>query len=49
MCLCQIRFIQLPVYPCQQKMNFGIAGVDLWQSQGQFSFKRGILEISFLF
>ena len=28
-------------------MNLGIAGSELWQSQGSFSFKCGILEISF--
>ena len=30
-------------------MNLGIAGADLWQSQGSFSFECGILEISLIF
>jgi len=29
-------------------MNLGIAGAELWQSQGQFSFECGIVEISLL-
>jgi hypothetical protein len=32
--LCQIRSFQLRIEFSQEKMNLGIAGVDLWQSQG---------------
>ena len=44
----QIRFIQLSIEICQEKMNLSIAGIDLWQSQGSFSFDCGILEISLM-
>ena len=48
MSLCQIGLIQLPIEICQEKMNLGIAGAELWQSQGSFSFNCGILEISLM-
>jgi hypothetical protein len=44
--LCQIRLFQLQIEICQEKMNLGIAGAELWQSQGSFSFQCSIFEIS---
>ena len=44
--LCQIRLIQLSIEIGQEKMNLGIAGAEIRQSQGSFSFDCGILEIS---
>jgi hypothetical protein len=44
--LCQIRLFQLQIEICQEKMNLGIAGAELWQSQGSFSFQCTIFEIS---
>jgi hypothetical protein len=44
----QIRLFQFPIEICQEKMNLGVAGAELWQSQGLFSLDRGILEISLM-
>jgi hypothetical protein len=42
----QFRLFQLYIDSSQKKMDQSIAGAELWQSQGSFSFDCGVLEIS---